>query len=182
MISCLYSRKNQRKTLPVLLKKSKENTMHDSSSKKAATFLKPNSRDLKPLSHKLKELDQLTAKIITYLPTKIRAYCQIANVCDNRLIILVANGAVATQLRFESYEILARFKQDARLKKIQSIDVKVRPPIAEELPIRRRVAPPQQVELLSAETANMVNMVAESLRDPKLQEVMRRIARHVKNS
>ena len=154
--------------------------MSDSSSKKANRYFQSDNKDLQLLFAKIKELDILNQKIAGYLDPNIRKYCQVANFSGNRLTIVVANGSVATQIRFQTNDLLRQFKQDPLLQTIQDIYCKVRPaPISHTAP--KVNMPFKKLEDLSPETAEIVWEIAESLEDPKLKEAMQRIAKHVKN-
>ena len=110
------------------------------------------------------------------LPENLASYCQVANLVGNRLVLIVANGSIATQIRFLSADLLEKFKQDAILKRIQGIDCKVRPSPSSPKPTNayQRKMPP-----LSQETAELVRDMAGSLEDPKLRKIMEKIAGHI---
>lgn len=154
--------------------------MKNPSSKKTASYLQTTDGNLQPILAKVQELDKLNQKILPFLEPNIVKYCQIANLIGNKLVIIVANGSVATQLRFQTTDLLRHFKQDPILKNILEIQCKVRPP---ESPVGGRRTPRTlpKMQSLSPETANMVSDMAESLEDPKLRDIMRRIAKNVKN-
>lgn len=154
-------------------------TMKNPSSKKTDSYLQATDGNLKPILTKVQELEQLTQKILPYLEPNIAMYCQIANLIGSKLVIIVANGSVATQLRFQTTDLLRYFKQDPFLKNILEIQCKVRPPES-AMGRRRTPRPLPKMQSLSPETATIVSDIAESLEDPKLRDVMRRIAKNVK--
>lgn len=146
-------------------------------SKKTNAFLQGNQKDLQFLFGKVKELEALNKKIATYLDPSFANYCQVGNVMGNKLIIIVANGSIATELRFKTNDLIRRFKEDPLLRRIQEIQCKVRPMqqlarFNEHRVTMRKMAP------LSAETAEIIHHIAESLEDPKLRAIMKRIAEH----
>jgi len=154
----------------------------EKSSKKVDDYLQSGNHDLRSLFAKVRVLEDINRKVSAYLDKNIVDYCQVANLLGNRLVILAANGSIATQLRFQITDLLRKFKQDAQLKHIHHIDAKVHPgftrgPTQQSAPPKGKKMPP-----LSAATAATIRDFAESLDDPKLKEVMKRIAQHTDKS
>lgn len=147
-------------------------------SKKASNYLQTSVRELQTVFAKLKELTLINEKVSTYLDPNFAMFCQVANITANRLVLVVANGSIATQIRFQTLDLLRRFKQDPALAFIREIQCKVRPPYnpSEAAPAYTR--PP--MEALSPQTAEMISEVAQSITDPRLREIMNRIARRTK--
>lgn len=112
-----------------------------------------------------------------YLAPSMRQYCQVANITDNRLIMIVANSSVATQLRFQTFDLLRQFKADSMLKKINEIQIKVRP---YTFFISRFNTPTKNIAPLSEETANTIRSIASSLKDTTLRQIMEKIASRTK--
>jgi len=150
--------------------------VNDSTSKKAPSYLKKANRELGSILLKVQVLQELEVCLLAYLPVAMRSYCQVANLEKGRLTLMVANGSIATELRFQTHELLMKFKQDPKLQRISEIRCKVRPPIARSAPAKT----PAPVPLLSPETAQMVQEMAESLTHSPLREVMTKIAHHRK--
>lgn len=155
--------------------------MKDDQSKQAHRFLEGKSQNLGPLFAKAKELQALNQKIAAYLSPEIAHYCQVANQMGNKLTLIVANGSIATQLRFQAIDIIRKFHSsaDPALQKIQTIQCKVYPDIA-MTPLQTRSRAKRKVQPLSPETAQIIHDMAESIQDPKLKEIMERIARRGK--
>ncbi|MBX3709316.1 MAG: DUF721 domain-containing protein [Gammaproteobacteria bacterium] len=149
--------------------------MKNPSCKKANTYIRSDSRDLCTIFIKVKLLNELTHKIFTLLEPSLVKYCQIGNLTGNKLIFITANGSIATQLRFQSVDLLKKFSQDASLKQIQQIECKVRPATT-TLPTRLEAHPPKNMPPLSLTTAEMMHNIAESIDHSTLREVMKRIA------
>lgn len=148
-----------------------------SESKKADTYLQAESRDLRLVFAKIRELQIINEKLYAHLDPHIAKYCQAANVAGNRLILIVANGSIATQLRFQLSDLLKKLKSDPHplIQKIHDIQCKVHPGFT--LPALQSSAyPRQKMQPLSPETANMIQEMAEAIEDPKLREIMERIA------
>src|SRR5262245_6534608 len=102
--------------------------MKEYSYKKADIFLETDNRELKSVFAKIKDIAELNKQVIPYLEPNVANYCQVANQEGKRLILVVANGSVATQLRFQTLDLLRKFKQNPKLQHIQEIQCKVRPP------------------------------------------------------
>lgn len=151
--------------------------MKEYSSKKADIFLETDNRDLQFVFTKLKQLEILNQRVATYLDDNIAKYCQVANLAEKRLTLIVANGSIATQIRFQSLDLLKKFKQDAMLRHIQDIQCKVRPAqTATHTSYRKN----KNMPALSQETAEIVSDIAESIEDPALREIMIKIASKIR--
>ncbi|VVC76335.1 hypothetical protein AQUSIP_16460 [Aquicella siphonis] len=149
--------------------------MKDSSFRKADAFIGSQSRDLGSLFAKIRSLAALNQKISGYLAPEIAPYCQAANLTGGKLIFTVANGSIATRLRFMSADLLRQFSCDPGLKHIRLIECKVRLTSSSAAP-RPSAAGTRNMPLLARETAELVREMAESITDPKLRAIMERIA------
>lgn len=150
--------------------------MNDSTSKKADSYLTSGDSILA----KIKELDELSRKVSFYLDDHLKDYCQVANLVSGKLVMIAANGSIATQIRFQTPDLLVKFKQDPLLKRIVDIHCKVSPPFASSR-IKPATTHSRKVQPLSPETVEIMLKIAESLEDPALREVMKRIASHKKS-
>jgi hypothetical protein len=146
----------------------------DSFSKKTTAYLDSPDHELKSIFTRIKQLQTLQALVSPYLDDQIRPFCQVANLIGKRLILVVANGSIATQIRFQAVDLLRKFRQDPILAHIQDIQCKVSPTLATAAhpPARKAV----KMSPLSVETAEIVRGIADSLEDPALREIMRKIA------
>lgn len=145
--------------------------MSDSPFKKADAIIETDCRDLRTVFAKVSILQEINHKISSYLDPKIVQYCQVANITGDKLILIAANGSVATQIRFQTMDLLKKCKQHSELQHIQQIECKVRPP-----EIRGNMLLSNKAPLLSTQAACIIREMAETLEDPKLKEVMERIA------
>lgn len=143
--------------------------MTDSSIKKADSFLQM-------IFTKAKMLEALNQKVANYLDSSLRNSCQVGNVSGSKLVLIVATGSVATQLRFQIPDLLRKFKTDPELMRFQEIQTKVRP--AQSVRATRQT---KKVAPLSTASAEIIREVAESIDDPKLKEVLGRIAKRTKH-
>ncbi|SRR5579883_131859 len=143
-------------------------------SKKITAYLQ--NEELQFVLAKAKKLAELNQKIATYLDPHLRLHCQVANLERGRLVLLAANGAAATYLRFQSAELLKQFQQDPALQSIREIHCIVRPPLTSA------ATPGTQMKPLSPQAAQSVKEIAQSLDDPRLRKIMEKIAGHVAGS
>ncbi len=144
--------------------------------KKANAFLSRN-RELPQLFAKIKQIDELNQLVSEYLDARLQAYCKVAHLAAGRLTLVAANGAVATQVRFLTNHLLKQFATHPTLKYIKEIHCKVHPSLGETR-VHNTISTkiPRRMPLLSADTADMVQSIADSLEDPELRAVMQRIA------
>jgi len=148
--------------------------MVKSDPKKINSLLTTDHRQLEFILQKVTQLNKLNQRVAAYLDPNLVNYCQVANQSNEQLIIVVANGSIATQLRFCIPDLLKKLQQDPLFKKIKNIQCKVLPTLHQSL--SQAVTP--KMPLLSTETASLVQNIADSLEDPKLREIMQRIAGH----
>lgn len=113
-----------------------------------------------------------------HLNPRIAHHCQVANVCGTTLTVLAANGAIATELRYQTANLLAKFKQDPQLQHFDNIEYKVRPAFTNRLHDNHHTKSTHNMPPLSKETAATIEEIAESLHHPKLQAIMKKIAKH----
>lgn len=150
--------------------------MSDSFTKKSHQYLKSSQNDLQMIFTKIKALEEINKRVLSYLSADMKKYCQVANFTSKGLIILAANGSVATQLRFQTGELLQKFKSDPILQKYPTIQCKVRP--SSPLSTPSKTTSSRQAAKLSSETAGFIRDIANSLEDPKLKAALERIAEH----
>lgn len=151
--------------------------MDDSPCKKADAFIELDSRDLRSVFEKIHMLEELNRKISGLMDPHIASYCQVANLVGGKLILIAANGSIATQLRFVTADLLKQIKRDPTLQHIHQIECKVRP-TQNPLSSRLTTQPAKSMPTLSPATAEIVREIAGSIEDPTLREIMERIAKH----
>lgn len=145
-------------------------------SKKVISYLDKSQHELQSLFIKIQALQKLNDKILPYLSPYLAHHAQIANLTRNKLIIFVANGSIATQLRFQTGDLLKKFSLDPELKHIHQIDCKVQPMLTQPIsypPSHQK----KNMPLLSEQTAEIIRTMAAGLEDEQLREVMERIAK-----
>lgn len=146
--------------------------------KKASHYLHTNHHELQCLLQKVNEINALNSQLSLYLDSHLNTSCHVANTSNHQLVILTANASVATELRFQSHDLLNKFKQDPLLKKIHGIHCKVSPAFGQ--PFTAALKPTRKMSLLSKETAEIIQKMAASLSDDKLRKTMESIASMVK--
>ncbi len=147
-----------------------------SPSKKIAAYFGASHHELQSIIAKINHLQQLSQKISPYLDPDLTHFYKIANLIGNKLIIVAANGSIATQLRFQVTDLLKKFSLDPELKHIHQIECKVRPASSFSSPMRMQRT---KMPLLSPETAELIRNMAENIEDKVLREIMERIASRV---
>jgi hypothetical protein len=139
---------------------------------KIAHFLVKN--DLQFILQKSRQLLALNDSVKVYLEPNIQGYCQVANLVDNHLIMIAANGSIATQIRFTVPDLLSKFKHNPLLKNIKSIHCKVQPSLNQSY---RPPKPAQQtVPLLSKESAAIIQEIAQEIKDERLKKSLLKLA------
>ena len=145
--------------------------------KKSSAYL-TDHQDLAFIFNKVKKLMELNKLILPHLPAYIRDDCQVANIIDKTLILMTSKASAFSQVRFMSQEILQKIKQYPLGKDIKDIQFKVRPSLSNsstQTDIKQK-----NMALLSPDTANIVKETADTIADPTLQAIMRRIAERKK--
>tara|TARA_R110000868_G_scaffold208515_5_gene457988 strand:+ start:2054 stop:2530 length:477 start_codon:yes stop_codon:yes gene_type:complete len=153
--------------------------MKETSTKSVASLLAPNHRDLGTVLSKVKAIQTLNRTIIPLLEPRLQKYCQVANLANGVLVLLTANGSVATELRYATPDLLRKLRESLALKHIREIQCKVRPPtpaVDVERGGTRKQA--EKKTMLSTETSETLLAMAETIEDPELRATMQRIAAH----
>lgn len=151
--------------------------MNETKSKKVTTLLQSDQRDLGYIFSKAKELEKLNQRVMPYLGTTLAKYTQVANLTAKQLVLLVANGSVATQIRFQTSELLEQFSKDPVLSMVKSIHCKIRPAPSSGMDGKAEKKP---VAPLSVESAKIMRDIAASIEDPGVRAALERIAGHTK--
>lgn len=140
--------------------------------KKTDAFFITNNQDLQFIFAKVRKLGEINKKVLALIEPSIARFCQVANMSGSKMIILAMNSSAATQLRFQTPDILKRLQKDPLLKHIKEIQIKMGMPEGQA----KADGGKQNKPTLTAETGQMMRELADSLEDPKLKEIMRKIA------
>lgn len=150
--------------------------------KQVHQLLTTSEKDFQAIFAKVKLLAELNQYVLAQLSNPTLAkYCQVANFQQNRLVLLVANASIATQLHYELPELTRKLRSLPALAKLESIQCKVRPSYAPPM-ARSFASKSRPMDALSPEVAHAVQEMSEMISDPKLREVMLRIAGKVKKA
>lgn len=75
---------------------------------------------------KAKRLRQLNTLFLSFIDVRYRENCCVANFRDGQLIIQAENAAIATQLKYQTQELLTQFRANG-LPNLIAIKIIVRP-------------------------------------------------------
>lgn len=147
--------------------------------KRPISILNDQPNELGAMLAKASLLAKLQAAFSRLLEASLAKNCQVANVTQTSLLVLVNNGTTATQLKFMTPELLQCFKNTPALSHLSELIVKVRPPIAPsqrlgQKEIHRPCLP------LSPENAEHLKQTAEGIEDEKLKAALLRLAKNGK--
>lgn len=152
--------------------------MKETLTKSVSCFLQPNTRDLQTILSKVKAIQTLDNIFIPLLDPALQKYCQVANLTNGVLVILTANGSVASLLHLQNPDLIKKLHKNAALKHIRDIQYKVRPSQPTGVQRGAVIKKTEKATLISPETAQTLLAMAETIEDPELREVMQRIAGH----
>lgn len=152
--------------------------MKDTMTKSVSAFLQPKHRDLQTLLSKVKAIETLNDTLNPLLDPALKAYCQVANLTNGVLVVLTANAAVASQLRYQTAELIKKLHKNPSLKHIREIQIKVRPPMPTGIQRGGSRKKNAKAALLSPASAETLLAMAETIEDTDLREAMMRIAGH----
>lgn len=144
--------------------------------KPTLAYLGETNPDLQSLFVKLKELNTLNQKFQSYLEPVLKDHCQVANLYDHQLIVLVDNASAATQLRFQTPDLLTKMQQDPAFKQIQTIRYKIRPPFQPN--VLQNTQETRKISPLSSKSAQLIKETASNIKDEKLKQALERLASH----
>ena len=140
-----------------------------------AKYLKQDSKTLGSLLGKLQQLNQWNTWVSDCLEEKILAeHCKIVGIDRGALIVVADSPHFVTRFRFFIPGLLAKLRTYPELAGLKAICCKVRPNyMATKKPQGRQIAMPE-------EGAKTLREAAEKIADPKLKEVLERLANHKK--
>jgi hypothetical protein len=81
--------------------------------------------DFQPVIEKVREIEALSKLLAGFLPPELAPLVRVANLKDGKLVILAANGAVATKLKLLSDSLCAYITQQRS--QVNSVSVRVQP-------------------------------------------------------
>lgn len=151
--------------------------MNDNHPKPITDLLQPNLKELQTLLSKIRAISLLNETVKNLLPSHLQKYCQVANLSNGILVMLTANGSAASELKNHLNPLLHQLHQTPNLRHIREIEVKVRP-TSTPVGVHRGKATksPTKPAKLTATASAAVSAVAETIEDPRLREIMKKIA------
>lgn len=137
--------------------------------KKSETFASFSATHFK-LWKKAEIINYFNALLQNYLESNWQNHCRVANIRDEVLVISAANGALATQLRFQTQTILAFFHkhQVTHLKKIDFI--------IDDSFWQKNTKPVEKLEL-SKQSKTIFESVAKNMKNERLKKAIEKFVR-----
>lgn len=124
------------------------------------------------LSDKANYLKHLNKALQVLLPKDLVTHCQVANVRDNVLVLHLDSAEWATQLHYQTAELLNQLRQQKCYAALRSIQYKIRPVASKNKIIATPVATP-----LSSTTRDLLSETAKTLKNKELAEVLERLSK-----
>ncbi len=149
--------------------------MSQSSQQAITHVLQQDSKLLNTLLAKIQQLNSLQQLLSDALDVKLAKHCQVANLENGSLIVLTDSAIWATQLRFQTGDLLAKLRQHPLLYHLKNISCITRP--ARVMPIQPVAIP---MRLLSLHTSELIKNAANTIQHSKLKKAMNKIAEHVR--
>ncbi|MGD9153090.1 MAG: DciA family protein [Gammaproteobacteria bacterium] len=134
----------------------------------------PNSQ-LSNLITKVNQLNQLNQSLSEILDPKIAVHCQITNLENQILTLLVDNSSWGTKIRYITPEIIKKMHTIPELSQVKQIKCIVRPKQQ-----RRNAKPSQTAQKIniSSENAQILRSVANEIKDEKLKKALLHLAKN----
>lgn len=132
----------------------------------------PNSQ-LSNLITKVNQLNQLNQSLSEILDPKIAVHCQITNLENQILTLLVDNSSWGTKIRYAAPEIIKKMHTIPELSQVKQIKCIVRPKQQ-----YRNAKPPQTAQkmTISSENAQILRSIANGIEDEKLKKALLHLA------
>ncbi len=90
-------------------------------------ILNNDGKVLQAILARVAELKQLNTLFAEHLEPVLAKHCQVVNIDQGCLIVIVDNGSWATQLRFQIPNVLSKLRNHAHLQNLKGIICKTRP-------------------------------------------------------
>lgn len=126
---------------------------------------------------KVNQLNQLNQSLSEILDPKLAAHCQITNLENQTLTLLVDNSSWGTKIRYATPEILKKMQQTSALYQIEQIKCIVRPN-QQHKPAKKPLS--EQKMAISSENAEILRSVANEIKDKKLKEALLHLSKNSK--
>lgn len=133
-------------------------------------------QEVKSLTQKSRQTDELQALLCRLLPAMLADYCQVRSYEQGVLTLNAATGAAATQLRFLAPQLLQKLKKHNNFSRLEKISVRIQT----TSPILRQHKT-RDVKPVSRANCQLLKETADSLSDPQLAESLRQLAMTLDN-
>jgi hypothetical protein len=138
---------------------------------KNVTDLMRQCQEVKSLTEKARQSDELQRALQRLLPSMLADYCQVRSFEQGVLALNAASGSAATQLRFLTPQILPKLQKMSIFQGLTSITIRTQAPEARDS--RRQV---RQTPRVSDANRQLLSDTADGISDPGLAESLRRLA------
>lgn len=139
------------------------------------TNLLQTTPELHKLVAKLDHLEQMNHVIASKLDPDLANHCRVANLRDGMLILATTSPAWNHKLRFSTLDLLSALRSDPRWSGLKSIDIRV------DYMSQDKTASPtksKRSKVLSAQSAEVIQQLANGVGNKKLSDSLNRLARH----
>jgi len=138
------------------------------------------SEQLNNLCTHAKGIYALNEKLQKYLDPSLRSHCTVANYSDETLTVNAETSAWASKLRYCVPDILNYAKHECGLTRLKSVRIKVSP--SHNKSVRSNLSSTRSVKKasLSKKSADFIENVATSIKDPALRKSILKISKHTR--
>lgn len=132
------------------------------------------NKSLQSLLAKVQRLKHYKSLLERYLDPSLAKHTEVVRFEQNCLIVMVDSPTWATPFRFQIPLLMKELKKHSEFLLLSGIICKTYPTVSESL----NKNPKRPLPLLSTETAKNLMDIAKTLKDKRLQESLKKIARY----
>ena len=123
--------------------------------------------------NKVEQLSKLNRLLHEKLEPKLAKFCRVANIRDDRLILVTHSPDSGHLLRFAENELISKLSFEPEWNHIKSIKTIVRPILKDTNPLSKPMA--RNLPKLSAETQENIAIHALNISYPPLRQALQRL-------
>ncbi len=138
-------------------------------------LLNSDNKGLNYLVAKVQQHQRLQAALDASIPAPLTEHCKVANLRNGCLVIQTDSPAWLTKLRYSSPDILQALRRIDGLQGLRRLEFYIEPPQQVKAPIKI------QRKLLSHNNANLLNSIANGIKDEALKATLKRLTNHTKS-
>jgi len=120
----------------------------------------------------LQQLNKISKQVHECLDSKFTPFVNVANIRQDKLVLVVSSAVWATAIRYRIPEILSQFKRYPELRPVQSIELYIEPQRVTKTSVKK-----SKIKLTPS-AATGLKQFAASIDDEKLSKILHRIASH----